>query len=71
MTCSETVKGGEDRMTKINFDIWRNNLVEFALTIHEAAEEVQETTDLPIEQCIELVKIAELGMISSSISDIE
>lgn len=58
-------------MTTINYDIWRENLVKSALTIHEAAEEVQETTDLPIEQCIELVKIAELSMISSSISDIE
>ena len=58
-------------MTTINYDIWRENLVKSALTIHEAAEEVRETTDLPIEQCIELVKIAELSMISSSISDIE
>lgn len=58
-------------MSNINFHIWRENLVRYALTVHKAAEEVQETTNLPLEQCIELVKIAELSMISGSISDLE
>lgn len=65
------MKGGDSTMTTINYDIWRENLVKSALIIHEAAKEVQETTNLPLEQCIELVKTAELSMISSAISDLE
>lgn len=44
-------------------------LAEKALIYHEAAKQVQSSTNLPIEQCIELVKTAEISLVGYDIKD--
>lgn len=48
---------------------YKDNLVDMALLIHDAAEDVHADTDLPFDQCIELVKTAELSLAFTDICD--